>query len=93
MTKKEENEKNGKVRRVNTKVVVEVAQNPKSVASKDQIREYVLQLVKHNVDFQALPKVLKGKELADVSQHVDKVRISSCGCVSSTSPVHVHFCK
>merc|ERR1711953_914215 len=73
--------------------VVEVAQNSKSMVSKDQLKEYILQLIRHNVDLQALPKLLKGKELADVSQHVDKIRIYSSGCFSSSSPIHVHFYK
>merc|ERR1712029_468384 len=89
-----EMEKNNvKMMRVNSKIVVEVAQNSKSMVSKDQLKEYILQLIQHNVDLQALPKLLKGKELADVSQHVDKIRIYSGGGFSSSSPIHVHFYK
>ena len=92
--RKIEMEKNNvKMMRVNSKIVVEVAQNSKSMVSKDQLKEYILQLIRHNVDLQALPKLLKGKELADVSQHVDKIRIYSSGCFSSSSPIHVHFCE
>ncbi len=84
---------NVKMMRVNSKVVVEVAQNSKSIVNKDQLKEYILQLIRHNVDLQKLPKLLKGKDLADVSQHVDKIRISSIGRFSSSSPIHVHFCE
>eukprot|EP00093_Oithona_nana_P013860 13860.XXX_250865_249324_1 [CDS] Oithona nana genome sequencing. len=84
---------NVKMMRVNSKVVVEVAQNSKSIVNKDQLKEYILQLIRHNVDLQKLPKLLKGKDLADVSQHVDKIRISSIGRFSSSSPIHVHFYK